>query len=927
MPRATANAPQVKTPAAPRAFVVAAVVVAIIALFVVLARAQVPPLCNAGNAPCLGFGGGASQAPTPPPGPTAAPSLSPSPVPSPVPSPSASPSAGASPSPSGSPGASPSPSDSPTPSPSPSPSPLPTLPVGSKVFANNALSVVIPPNPTLDLRSAAELATIDAGGSMGRFTIDQTTYRTGTNLGVVSNADPVYSPVCDLTSYGTCTLSTVHIPNGYRDGKGSDFHSTWINQASGTDDEAWLTGSTCSGQNCSGSDVTFPIAAALHVGYGGRALLSGDGTNCNATGGNICLAAGTLRPVDLVNNSLNHGVMLAVQCLQATTYVYPATKSDGLGTTNCAGGTPPRYGQKLWLDPQGVAEVKAINPVVLAGYIQSWNTYGAVLSDRDEGVSGIASGVDPMAVSIDSSSAWGTVISSIVSDPQSIAYANNVTSGAYHINLNMPADIQSRLHVLATCVNTNTCAIPSPSPSPSPAPSSSPTAVPSGTPTTVPAFALWDTMGINAHLSDMQNTTTRNQLCALGIGHVRGSFTNTAASTMKTFRDVYDQCGIKFIMTTAFNHTGGPTSDSANQSMWSQYETVMGAAMEGITGVNEPDINGYTGAEVSQNQRNIWNSTHGGVANLTGKGIVVSGPSILNCSNASNHPQNASIGDLTPYADFWEGHNYRDRRPNSPGWYGAHDCNGTTYQSPRTQGSWAWQGLEGHNYVQNKPGYITESGYCYALAANSGCIPQSLGDAATTYEPELFLAAWMCKDCTTVGQFDYGKTIARHYVYDFLSNGDTNCCDSLGIVATNGTPRPDYYSIQGMLSRLKDTPSTPRALAYTLGGTTTNLVTLPLSYSDGSFGLILLQDVTIWDRTLTTNGPAGCSGSTCYGAEITNVPSDNVTVSLGGAPRLSSVVASTFNQVTGAWSDTTLPTTLPISVSVSAYHFVMIRWR
>lgn len=794
---------------------------------------------------------------------------------------------------------------------------MPTLPVGSKVFANNALSVVIPANPTLDVRSAAELATIDAGGSMGRFTIDATTYRTGTNLGVVSNTDPVYTPICDLTSYGTCTLSTVHIPNGYRDGKGSDFHSTWINQASGTDDEAWLTGSTCSGQNCAGSDVTFPIAGALHVGFGGRALLSGDGTNCNATGGNICLAAGTLRPVDLVNNSLNHGVMLAVQCLQATTYVYPATKSDGLGTTNCAGGTPPRYGQKLWLDPQGVAELLAINPVVLAPYIRSWNTYGAVLSDRDEGIVGVASGSDPMAVSIDTSSAWGTVISSIVSDPHTIAYANNVTSGAYHINLNMPADIQSRLHVLATCVNTNTCAIPSPSPSPlpspSPSPSSSPSAAPSGTPTTVPAFRLYDSIGLNVHIDRSNEQTAQwNQLfTAMGIRHIRtpllSPYDANYVNRLIGMINANSANGLDLMMLT--NKGAG-----MNASLYAQYKNSLGSNWTTIEGINEPDNHASaTAAQVRANQQGVWNAVHAAGSVLNGMKVVDS--SILDCNSAG-----FVDGEFTNYADYATMHEYYPEfKPNElPGIGGK--CTNSYGTSTQGQGSLEWGQFEAREWVQGKPVYTTEIGECNApihgCAAPVGTGP-STGTATATYEPEIPIMLFL---------YDNGATFQRAFLYEFGPDEDnTSTGGSLGLLDTAGNRRPAYFAVQGLVARLKDAAnSTPRALNVVVSSGLTSTKHIPLSYADGSYGMVLVQDVNVWNPNAGT--PAGCSGAGCSGIAL-NPPDDSVQVSIPGGS-LSSLTVSTYNEANGMWADdTSQPLTLPIHVTLAAKHMTLLRWR
>ncbi len=331
-------------------------------------------------------------------------------------------------------------------------------PVGTTFFANNALARSLSQNPRIDPQSAAMVAAMTVG-DIGHLQFDPSG-NAGTVVSTGHASDPVYSVRC-LEPWGTCSATSVHVPNGTRSGPATDFHNAFIDAAAGTVTDSWLTCASFqsggqSGAGYHGSPCSFPLAArTFNIGWGGSGALSSDGTGFGGTASSLSLVAGIVRPEDLLAGRMTHGVEIAVQCAQRGNEVYPAKGSDGKGNATCTGATAePRYGQILWLDAVGEAETLGLNPTVLAPYIRAMHDFGFYIGDRDEGGS-VPQGSDEFAPDVESNPAWTTVVHAIQSDPNAVD--TSVTNGGYHITPRVPSDIRSHLFILDATCSQNGC--------------------------------------------------------------------------------------------------------------------------------------------------------------------------------------------------------------------------------------------------------------------------------------------------------------------------------------------------------------------------------------------------------------------------------------------------------------------------------------
>jgi hypothetical protein len=312
--------------------------------------------------------------------------------------------------------------------------------------------------PPLDPQSAA-MVTAMTIGDIGRLQFT-TSGAAGTVVSTGHASDPLYSVAC-LEPWGKCSATTVHVPNGTTAGSATDFHNAFIDAATGTETDSWLTCASYQshgqfGPGYYGSACTFPLSTRqLNIGWGGSGPLSADGTGYGGTASKISLLSGIVRPEDLLAGRMTHGVGIAVQCEQVGNPVYPATASDGLGNKTCTGATAiPRYGQILWLDGSGEAKLLAINPVALAPYIRSMHDYGFYITDRNEGDS-IPQGTDEFATDVESNPHWLDVVASIKSDPKAVD--TSISNGSYHIVPRVPSHFASHLHILAASCSQNGC--------------------------------------------------------------------------------------------------------------------------------------------------------------------------------------------------------------------------------------------------------------------------------------------------------------------------------------------------------------------------------------------------------------------------------------------------------------------------------------
>jgi hypothetical protein len=128
---------------------------------------------------------------------------------------------------------------------------------------------------------------------------------------------------------------TIPVPASLQIQNNSDQHAIWDTTTGEMD--AWLAG------------TSLPTSGTWSVGSLGYCAFSGDGTGCsNSTATNLATSLGAINPVDVkageadpVHGTIGYAVATSALCAD-TTFVYPATASDGSNTNStpaCSGHT------------------------------------------------------------------------------------------------------------------------------------------------------------------------------------------------------------------------------------------------------------------------------------------------------------------------------------------------------------------------------------------------------------------------------------------------------------------------------------------------------------------------------------------------------------------------------------------------------------
>jgi hypothetical protein len=174
-------------------------------------------------------------------------------------------------------------------------------------------------------------------------------------------SDPVYSLApgvatiaqvidCNLVSYGPTKCrqfgledTTLNVPAGMEPEGNADHHYSFDSATAGGEYDFWL------------SNAPSGAGGTLHMGTAGFCKWGTDGTGCSdATAGQIVTSLGGLDPTLIANaegnpsGTLGYALSSAALCAD-TTWVYPATQSDGADTnatsacagSTAAGGRPP----------------------------------------------------------------------------------------------------------------------------------------------------------------------------------------------------------------------------------------------------------------------------------------------------------------------------------------------------------------------------------------------------------------------------------------------------------------------------------------------------------------------------------------------------------------------------------------------------------
>jgi hypothetical protein len=138
-----------------------------------------------------------------------------------------------------------------------------------------------------------------------------------------------------------------------------------------------------------------------------------------------------------------------------------------------------------------------------------------------------------------------------------------------------------------------------------------------------------------------------------------------------------------------------------------------------------------------------------------------------------------------------------------------------------------------------KPIVMTESGYHNALKDFSDQ-PAVSEEAAAKYIPRLFLE-------------NFARGIARTYLYEFFDEApDPNLVNNQmhwGLVRADGTEKPAFVALKNLIDELNDSaaPAPPLGISWSLNETSPAIHHLLLKKSNGTFDLVLWQEVSSYN--------------------------------------------------------------------------------
>ena len=338
------------------------------------------------------------------------------------------------------------------------------------------------------------------------------------------------------------------------------------------------------------------------------------------------------------------------------------------------------------------------------------------------------------------------------------------------------------------------------------------------------AHAFVDSVGVNTHSSYVNTAYARLDriLWALGqihVQHIRDGLLPLSANAGTRAWEMfyYRQLAARGIR--ADLGLGNPQSgESSIDGRIRELDELPRGFVEFVEGPNEYDLAGEKDwvGQLDSYQQRVFATVR---ATPSLRGVPVIGPSFGNISNSP------LAGDLSPWSDIANIHPYPGGLPPPAGL--------TTNLALAHQ---AW----GSERV-----VATETGYHNALRDRWGQPPVS-ERAAAAYVPRLFLE-------------DFMSGIVRTYAYELVDEWPDplglNAEAHFGLFRNDFSPKPAAIALGHLLALLEDPrpPTGPTQLSYTLTGNVAGVEHLLLKRANGSFALILWQDVSVWDRVTRTD--------------------------------------------------------------------------
>lgn len=366
-----------------------------------------------------------------------------------------------------------------------------------------------------------------------------------------------------------------------------------------------------------------------------------------------------------------------------------------------------------------------------------------------------------------------------------------------------------------------------------------------------------DSIGVDTHLGYLDTVYNseypliKDKLSALGVRHVRdAAFVSSSKERNELVYGRYRQLAA---MGARFNLTIDPRRDglqTVDQDKIAQVEQLAGPSLESFEGPNELDVSGIPdwASFLRSYQKRLYLSVKG---NTSTQHTPVIGPALAHAYNAS------TVGDLSSYMNFGNMHPYPGGK--HPGHYTLDEYN--IRNSRSMSGS--------------KPFMPSETGYHTTVGWNGGH-PGVSEQAMGKYMPRLYLEY-------------FNRDIPRTYGYEFIDHepdpNQVNREAHFGLLRNDGTEKPAYNALENLIALLEDSGPkfTTSNLNYSLSGDTAGVHRTLLQKRDGTFYLVLWQEVPSYDLeikrdisvpnqkvTLTLNQPI--KEASTYLPNVSNTP-------------------------------------------------------
>lgn len=328
------------------------------------------------------------------------------------------------------------------------------------------------------------------------------------------------------------------------------------------------------------------------------------------------------------------------------------------------------------------------------------------------------------------------------------------------------------------------------------------------TPTATQSDAFADSVGVNIHLHNGNTLYYTNfplikaALISLGVRHVRDGMIDT---TVQSYYDRYNELGAAGIKGAFL------TLPSYSASFLQTWPSRVSQSFEAYEYPNEYDTVSNGIATLKTFGPTLYSAAKSGPY----ASAPVIGPSLIYAASFT------SLGDMTPYLDTGNLHNYyAGRNPGNTGW------------GPGAYGSIPYTlGLEAHVDTSKKI-MVTETGYGNNTSSYATDVPEAV---SAVYMPRLLLEHW------NVG-------FSRTYLYELLSEG-SGAFGDYGLLRNDGSTKPAFMAVANLVALVSDKGAafTPGTLTYTLSGADSAVHEAVMQKRDGTFYLALWLEKPSYD--------------------------------------------------------------------------------